>query len=80
VKDKDNKTRKAPARWLTIAQMSEQYEAFSEGRIRKLILSERENGFCVCVRRVAGRILINVNDFENWVESHKVKTKTTRGK
>ena len=44
--------------------------AFSETSIRWLIFNEKINGFSRCVRRVGRKILINLDEFEKFVEEH----------
>lgn len=54
--------------YLTVRQASEQFTAFSESSIRYLIFNEHTNGFHKCVKRVAGKVLISVEDFIDYIE------------
>ena len=57
--------------YLTVAQLAARYSAFSEAGIRWLIRNQNKNGFHACVRRIGSNIVINVAEFEKWVEAQK---------
>lgn len=58
-------------RFSTVRQMAELYPAFSEYSIRWLIYNEKTNGFSVCVRRIGGKIVIDLDEFEAWINGKK---------
>ncbi len=41
--------------------------AFSESAIRWLIFNENKNGFKRCVRRIGKKVLIDLEQFELWI-------------
>lgn len=43
--------------------------AFSEAAIRWLIFNEKENGFSCCVRRIGKKVLLDLDQFESWIDS-----------
>lgn len=46
--------------------------SFTESSIRWLIFNEHQNGFSRCVRRVGRKILIDLDEFEFWIDSRGV--------
>jgi hypothetical protein len=58
-------------RFVTVGQLPEFYPAFSASSIRWLIFNERQNGFSCCIRRVGRKVLINLSEFEKWVDSQQ---------
>jgi len=59
--------------FLTIKQLSEKYGFYTDSAIRNLIRLSTKNGFSFCIRRIGAKILINEEDFLNWIENHKGK-------
>ena len=51
----------------TVKQFSEKHPAFTIGGLRALIFNAKKNGFSNVIRRIGGRVLINEQDFFNWV-------------
>jgi hypothetical protein len=45
--------------------------AFSEASIRWLIFNEKINGFSKCLCRVGRKILIDLDNFESWINEQK---------
>ena len=43
--------------------------AFTESAIRWLIFNEKQNGFLCCVRRIGRKVLIDLDQFESWIDS-----------
>ncbi len=41
---------------------------FTESSIRWLIFNEKQNGFDCCVRRVGRKVLIDLDQFEEWID------------
>lgn len=58
-------------RLATVRQMPEFYPAFSQQSIRWLIFNEKTNGFSQCTRRIGGKIVIDLDCFEQWVDGHQ---------
>lgn len=54
-------------RYLTVKQIPEHYPAFTESSIRWLIFNKNTNGFAKCVRKIGRKIIIDTNDFEQWI-------------
>ncbi|MPS93205.1 MAG: hypothetical protein E2583_05850 [Comamonas sp.] len=69
--------------WLTVAQFNVKHPAFSENALRALIFAAKPrvaavrngvetvlpgNGLAVAIRRIGRRVLINENEFLNWVD------------
>jgi len=45
--------------------------AFSEAAIRWLIFNEDENGFSCCVRRIGKKVLLDLDQFESWIDEQR---------
>ena len=58
-------------KWLTVSQLALKEPAFSENSIRWLIRGKETNGFSKCIRKVGGKLLINIDDFDKWIDGHK---------
>lgn len=56
--------------YFTVKQLPLHYPAFTENSIRWLIFHEKTNGFNCCVRRIGRKVLIDANEFENWIAGH----------
>ena len=63
-------------KWLTVRQLANLHTAFTESSIRWLIF---KGDISSSIRKINGRVLINLDDFENWVESHKQKGGVANG-
>lgn len=46
-------------------------DAFTTASIRHLIFNEKRNGFYVCVRRIGKKVLIDLDEFERWIDLQK---------
>lgn len=46
-------------------------EAFSEASVRWLIFNEQSNGFSRCVRRIGRKVLIDLDQFEMWIDQQR---------
>lgn len=55
-------------RLATVPQMPNYYPAFSTASIRWLIFNSQSNGFGGCVRRVGRKVLIDLDQFELWID------------
>ena len=59
-------------RWATVKMMPEIYPGIvTESGLRWTIFNEFQNGFHQCVRRMGGKVLIDLDEFETWVDSSK---------
>ena len=59
-------------RWATVKMMPEIYPGIvTESGLRWIIFNEFQNGFCKCIRRMGGKVLIDLDEFETWVDSSK---------
>jgi hypothetical protein len=59
-------------RYCSVNQVADIYAGtFSRASLRWLIFNEKTNGFSCCIRRVGRKILINLDEFEKWIESKK---------
>lgn len=57
-------------RLATIKQAAKLYKGiFSEASFRWMIFNEKTNGFSVCLRRIGRRVLIDLDDFEKWIDT-----------
>lgn len=66
-----------PGRFASFRITAEQYPTFSEAALRSYRLSNR-NGFNRCVRKVGRRILIDLVEFESWVNEHRLQAVNDR--
>ena len=58
----------------TIKQIPKIYPGiFTESSIRWLVFNEKTNGFYKCVRRIGRRVLIDLDQFEQWIDSQTEK-------
>ncbi len=44
---------------------------FADSSIRWLIVNEHKNGFSCCVRRIGRKILIDLDEFESWIDKQR---------
>lgn len=54
--------------YVTVAQLSERYPAFSQGSIRWLIFNGETNGFKKVVRKIGRKVILNLRQFQNFLE------------
>jgi hypothetical protein len=59
-------------RLASVRQLVEFYPPFTQSSIRWLIFNESQNGFSVCVRRIGRKVLIDLDEFEGWVNAQKL--------
>jgi hypothetical protein len=71
--DKDKSMDLTPKkRWATVKMMPKIYPGIvTESGLRWAIFNEFENGLYKCIRRMGGKLLIDLDDFEGWVDSNK---------
>lgn len=43
-------------------------DSFTESAVRWLIFNENQNGFSRCVRRIGRKVLIDLDQFESWID------------
>lgn len=58
-------------RLTTVKQTAELYPAFPSSSLRWLIFNKQTNGFAKCIRKIGRKVLIDLDQFESWVDSHK---------
>jgi hypothetical protein len=70
-----------PKRYSTVKNLPSLYPGanFAESSIRWLIFNAKENGFDYCIRRVMGKILIDLQAFEEWMDNEELKGKKSKG-
>lgn len=59
--------------YLTVAQMSQRYPAFSEGSIRWLIFNSKNNNFGKVVRKIGRKVILNLREFRIFLEEQSSK-------
>lgn len=59
-------------RLMTVKNAAECYKfaGFSQSSFRWLIFNAKQNGFNICLRRLGRKILIDLDQFENWIEAN----------
>ena len=55
----------------TVKQVAQLNPAFSESSLRWLIFRSDFYGFAPCVVRVRRRVLIDVDQFNKWIDTHR---------
>lgn len=59
-------------RWATVKMMPNIYPGIvTESGLRWMIFNEFQNGFHQCIRRLGGKVLIDLDEFELWIDSSK---------
>ncbi len=58
-------------RLVTVRQAAEIYPAFKLSSLRWLIFNEKANGFSCCIRRIGRKVLIDLDQFESWVDAQQ---------
>jgi len=58
---------------VTVSQLAERNPAFAETTIRWWIANAEKNGFGICLIRIGGRVFIDMEKFEKWLENHRVE-------
>jgi len=57
-------------RWASVKQLAQSYP-FSESSLRYWIFNAKQNGLQHCLRKIGKKILINLEQFEKWIDSHQ---------
>ncbi|KPJ67181.1 MAG: hypothetical protein AMJ43_05885 [Coxiella sp. DG_40] len=55
----------------TVKEISKLYPSFSESSIRYMLFNGQKNGLSACVRRIGRKIIFNIPEFEEWINSRK---------
>ncbi len=55
-------------RLATVKQTAAIYSAFSISSLRWLIFNGKHNGFVKCIRKIGRKVLIDLDQFESWVD------------
>ncbi|HHF7367438.1 TPA: hypothetical protein ACPSKY_002571 [Legionella bozemanae] len=58
-----------PKLLVSVKKMPDIYPGFTQSSIRWLIFNENTNGFKRCVKRIGKKILIDLEQFESWIDS-----------
>jgi len=61
-----------PERLVTVKQLSEASPAFTEASLRWLIFNSNANGLDRALLKVGRRVLIDLTEFERWLDEHRV--------
>lgn len=56
-------------RLTTVRQTAELYAGFSTSSLRWLIFNQKTNGFSICVRKIGRKVLIDLDQFEAWIDA-----------
>ena len=56
---------------MTLKQTAEQYSAFTVAALRWRLHKRSTNGFSNVTIRIGGRIYIDVDAFEQWLQEHR---------
>jgi hypothetical protein len=57
-------------KWATVRQASQLNPSFTEPALRYLIFQSKKNGLEVCLRRIGKKILINLEQFDKWIDNN----------
>lgn len=55
--------------YVTVAQLSQRYPAFTQGSIRWLIFNGEKTGFNKVVRKIGRKVILSLNEFKRFVEN-----------
>lgn len=58
-------------RLVSVEQAADLYPAFTVSALRWLIIHKKYNGFSRCVFRSGRKIVIDLDEFEEWIDSRK---------
>lgn len=59
--------------YLSVAQMSERYPAFSQGSLRWLIFNGEINGFKKVIRKIGRKVVLSLSEFRRFIEEQAPK-------
>ena len=63
-------------RLLTVKQLAEKSPAFTESSLRWLIFNAKANGLNRALLKVGRRVLIDLPEFEQWLDEQRVREAT----
>jgi hypothetical protein len=58
---------------MKISKFSSKYESFSESALRHYIFNADRNGFSKAIKRIGRKVLIDEEEFFNWIEQQQNK-------
>jgi len=59
-------------RYASIKETAKLYASiYTEAGLRNLVQQASNNGFKQCIRRIKKKVIINLDEFEKWIEEHK---------
>lgn len=58
-------------KYVTVKQLVNMYPFLNEGGVRSLIFNREKNGFDQCMIKLRKKILIDLEKFDAWIQSHK---------
>ena len=61
-------------RYASVKLLAKLYPAFSQSSIRWLIFHEHTNGFKACVKRIGRKVLIDLDQFERYIDAEGRRT------
>jgi hypothetical protein len=66
---------KEPRRLSTVKRLAYLYPdaGFTDSSIRWLIFNSEENGFGRCIRRLGKKVLIDIEEFEDWMDNYAAR-------
>lgn len=56
-------------KFATVKELSKIFPSFSEPSLRYLLFNAKQNGLDKCIRRIGRKILLNIPEFEGWINS-----------
>ncbi len=56
---------------LTVRQVTEHYPAFTENALRWRLFNKEKNGLVSAVLKVGGRVYIDTDKFDRWLDSQR---------
>lgn len=66
---------KTPKRLSSVKNLPSRYPdaGFSVNSIRWLIFNAKDNGFHQCIRRAGRKVLIDLDEFEQWLDEEAIR-------
>ena len=58
------------AKYASVKQLSQIYP-FSESALRYWLFNSKSNGLEKCLRRIGAKLLINLEQFDQWIDGHQ---------
>jgi hypothetical protein len=57
-------------KFVSVKELSKIYPSFSEASLRYWIFHSKQNGLSSCLRKLGKKVLINIGEFETWIDQH----------